>query len=516
MPNTHETYMKAALKQARLAERLGEVPIGCVIVYAGSPHEKPENRRQSEEIAKSKHKTPLVPGQIIATAYNRRNTDKSALAHAEISAIRKASKIIGDWRLDNCVMYVTLEPCQMCAGAIVQARIPTVVIGCMNEKAGCAGSILNILEMPQFNHQANVIRGVLETDCAGVLSGFFQNLRSTLSPSNNTVTPQGTNAGPPESNDAPRMGSLMRRTLALILALTLTACAVTPQGTNVGPPVPVADPAAPPHEIIIPTASALGTAIEENDKAIIDYSNAADGYVMVKYHEATANKLNVLIDGPQGEQYVYGLEPATWAVFTLTEGSGPYTVTLCEQVDGTKFKVVLTAHVEAQITDPLSPFLRPNHHVDYNENSAVVKKAASLAAGMTGFIDIISVVYNFVTSNLEYDEELAQTVESGYLPDIDQVLASGKGICFDYAAVMAAMLRSLGIPTRMVFGYTGEYYHAWVSVYSEEEGWIDNIIHFDGHVWRLMDPTFAAGANGNSEVLSYIGEGQNYLARFQY
>ena len=178
-PNTHETYMKAALKQAKKAARLGEVPIGCVIVYAGSPHENPENRRRSEAIAKSKHKTPLHPGQIIARSYNRRNTDKSALAHAEITAIRKAGKIIGDWRLDHCVMYVTLEPCQMCAGAIIQARIPTVVIGCMNTKAGCAGSILNILEMPDFNHQAKVIRGVLESDCAQTLSGFFQNLRNT-------------------------------------------------------------------------------------------------------------------------------------------------------------------------------------------------------------------------------------------------------------------------------------------------------------------------------------------------
>jgi len=498
MHETHEKYMKAALKQARHAARLGEVPIGCVIVYAGSPHENPENRRQSEEVARRKHKIPLVPGQIIATAHNRRNTDKSALAHAEISAIRKASKIIGDWRLDHCIMYVTLEPCQMCAGAIIQARIPTVVIGCMNEKAGCAGSILNILEMPAFNHQATVIRGILETECAKTLSGFFQNLRSS----------------PPAATKFPaRMPTLL---LAFLLALTLAACSGIPLGFNARPPGVVDTTGVLAHEIVIPTASAPGIAIAENDQAIIDYSNAADGYVMVKYHEVGENKLNVLVDGPQGEQYIYGLEAAAWAVFTLTEGSGEYAITLCEQIDGTKFKVVLTAVADAQINDPLSPFLRPNHHVDYNENSSAIKKAAELTAGMTSFIDIIAVVYNFVIDNLTYDVELARTVESGYLPDIDQVLASGRGICFDYAAVMAAMLRSLGIPTRMVFGYTGEYYHAWVSVYSEEEGWIDNIIYFDGHEWRLMDPTFAAGANGDPEVLSYIGEGKNYLARFQY
>ena len=173
----HEKYMQAALKQAKKAARLGEVPIGCVIVYAGSPHPNPENRRKAETIAAAKHKMALAPGQIIGTGYNRRNTDRTALAHAEITAIKKAGKIIGDWRLDNCVMYVTLEPCQMCAGAIIQARIPAVVMGSMNQKAGCAGSILNMLEMTEFNHQVHVVRGVMEKECTAILKGFFQELR---------------------------------------------------------------------------------------------------------------------------------------------------------------------------------------------------------------------------------------------------------------------------------------------------------------------------------------------------
>ena len=146
----HENYMKEAIKQAKKALALGEVPIGCVIVYQGS---------------------------IIGRGYNRRNTDKSTLAHAEISAIKKASRVIGDWRLEDCTLYVTLEPCQMCAGAIVQARIPQVVIGCMNPKAGCGGSILNILEMPEFNHQCNVTRGILEENCSSLLTTFFTELR---------------------------------------------------------------------------------------------------------------------------------------------------------------------------------------------------------------------------------------------------------------------------------------------------------------------------------------------------
>lgn len=147
---TQIKYMKEAMKQARKAYKLGEVPIGCVIVYQD---------------------------QIIARGYNRRNTDKNTLSHAEITAINRASKKIGDWRLEECTLYVTLEPCQMCAGAIVQARIPSVVIGCMNPKAGCAGSILNLLNMSEFNHQVNVTRGVLEQECSVMLKQFFKELR---------------------------------------------------------------------------------------------------------------------------------------------------------------------------------------------------------------------------------------------------------------------------------------------------------------------------------------------------
>lgn len=145
-----EKYMKEALRQARKAEALLEVPIGCVIV-------------QNDK--------------IIARGYNRRNTDKNTLSHAELNAIRKASKKTGDWRLEDCTMYITLEPCQMCAGAIVQARMGRVVIGAMNPKAGCAGSILNLLEMQQFNHQVEVERGVLEEECSTMLSDFFKMLR---------------------------------------------------------------------------------------------------------------------------------------------------------------------------------------------------------------------------------------------------------------------------------------------------------------------------------------------------
>lgn len=148
--SVHEKFMKEAIKQAKKALLLNDVPIGCVIVY--------ENK-------------------IIARGYNRRNADKSSLAHAELIAIKKACKKIGDWRLEECTMYVTLEPCQMCSGAIVQARIPKVVIGCMNPKAGCAGSVLNLLEVKEFNHQVEVEKGILDEECSTLIKGFFMNLR---------------------------------------------------------------------------------------------------------------------------------------------------------------------------------------------------------------------------------------------------------------------------------------------------------------------------------------------------
>ena len=147
---TDEKYMKAALKEAKKASLIGDVPIGCVLV-------------QNDK--------------IIARGYNRRNADKNTLSHAELSVIKKASKKTGDWRLEDCTMYVTLEPCQMCAGAIVQARIPKVVIGAMNPKAGCCGSVLDLLHVKGFNHQVEMINGVLEEECSSLLTEFFKELR---------------------------------------------------------------------------------------------------------------------------------------------------------------------------------------------------------------------------------------------------------------------------------------------------------------------------------------------------
>ena len=145
-----ERFMRQAITQAKKALKNGDVPIGCVIVREG---------------------------KVIARGYNRRNMDRQSLAHAELMAIKKASKIVGDWRLEDCKMYVTLEPCQMCAGAIVQARMPEVIMGCMNPKAGCAGSVINLLDMEGFNHRVKITKGVLQEECSTMLSDFFKKMR---------------------------------------------------------------------------------------------------------------------------------------------------------------------------------------------------------------------------------------------------------------------------------------------------------------------------------------------------
>ncbi len=148
-----EKYMKEAIKQAKKAAAIGEVPIGCIIVYNG---------------------------KIIGRGYNRRKTDKNTLSHAELVAIKRASKVMDDWRLEDCDMYITLEPCQMCSGAIVQARMKRVYIGCMNPKAGCAGSIFNLLQVPEFNHKVEITKGILEEECSMILKDFFKDLREKV------------------------------------------------------------------------------------------------------------------------------------------------------------------------------------------------------------------------------------------------------------------------------------------------------------------------------------------------
>lgn len=268
--------------------------------------------------------------------------------------------------------------------------------------------------------------------------------------------------------------------------------------------------------IALPAAS--GKTVYSNDKTAIDASNIADGYVMVKYADGTSkSRLKVIIKGPNSENYTYDLaQSGEFEVFPLSAGDGKYTIGVYQNTSGTKYASLISQSVTVKLKDQFAPYLLPNQYVNYNANSKVVSKAAELVSGKEAVLDKTAAVYDFVINNFTYDKQKAATVQSGYLPKVDEILASKTGICFDYAAVMASMLRSQEIPTKLVVGYAGTVYHAWISVYSPEEGWIENVIYFDGKTWKLMDPTFASGAKSSDAIMKYIGDGNNYSAKYYY
>lgn len=276
-----------------------------------------------------------------------------------------------------------------------------------------------------------------------------------------------------------------------------------------------------PAMFTIPVAAASGVCVKKNEKAEIDYSNAKDGYIMVKYLQKTDKRLYVQITGSSGATYQYTLKSnGDYEVYPLSDGNGSYKVNVLERLEDGKAAVVVSVTTDVNLTDEFAPFIRPNQYVNYSKDSETVKKAAELIGGERDLIKRISAVYGYVVENITYDKEKAAKIRDGsisvYLPVVDEILKSGKGICFDYAAVMTAMLRSQGIPCKLVVGYAGDTYHAWINAYSDETGWINNAIYFDGKSWKLMDPTFASSGGQSSEIMKYIGEGSNYKAKYLY
>lgn len=284
--------------------------------------------------------------------------------------------------------------------------------------------------------------------------------------------------------------------------------------------VSIADEAVPlyakPEGSSVKTPVASGAVTFSNNSVMVDASNISHGYVMVQY-TGNASKIKVQVLKSGGETYTYDLNArSAYEVFPLTEGNGTYTVRVLEQVQGTQYGVKFSKDIAVAMADEFEPFLYPNQYVNFSAGSAVVRKGTELAAPAADAIGVVTNVYNFVVNNFTYDTALANSVQSGYLPDIDHVLARKQGICFDYAAVMTAMLRSQNIPTKLVVGYTGSLYHAWVNVYIDGQGWVDNIIYFDGYEWKLMDPTFASSGGNDPSVKEYIKNSSNYKAKYTY
>ena len=264
---------------------------------------------------------------------------------------------------------------------------------------------------------------------------------------------------------------------------------------------------------LMPVAS--GTLTVNTGRAVIDYSNTKDGYVMVNFTGTTATRIKVRITGPT-TVYDYDLPVQTWVTFPLSDGNGTYSLMVLENTTAKKYAKVATASFQVTLADEFAPFLRPNQYVNYSAAPNTLAEASKIVGSETDALKKVELIYSYVVKNLTYDKQKAASVQSGYLPVLDTVLAEKKGICFDYASLMAGMLRSQGVPCKLVVGYAGKAYHAWISVWTAETGWIEGAIYFDGSVWHRMDPTFASSSNSSKSIMQYIGDGSNYTTKYLY
>lgn len=263
------------------------------------------------------------------------------------------------------------------------------------------------------------------------------------------------------------------------------------------------------------TPSADGVTVYQNDFASIDASNTSQGHVMVKYN-GTNEKVKLRITCPDQSCYTYLIsDRGAYDTFPLTAGNGSYALQVLENVAGDTYTVSLAQSINVNIEDEFLPFLYPNQYVNFHTDSKAVSKGSDLAKDTYSDLDVVQNIYNYVIKNISYDTEKAQNVSYGYVPDIDDTLSSKKGICFDYAALMASMLRSQNIPTKLEVGYSGDAYHAWISTYIDDKGWVDDIIQFNGNTWQIMDPTLAA-TNDSAAVKKYIGDGSHYVVKYTY
>ncbi len=266
-----------------------------------------------------------------------------------------------------------------------------------------------------------------------------------------------------------------------------------------------------PH-CLVPAAD--GTAEVHNELASIDYSHSQDGYIMARY-TGSCPKVKMQITGADAVTYTYDLQGDGFEVFPLSAGDGSYQVSILENLIETDYLVCLTTNIQVNLADEFGPCLYPNQYCWFDASDDAVAKAAELAKEADSDLAVVENIYNFIITSITYDYDKARSVPSGYIPNVDDTLQSGTGICLDYAAAMTAMLRSQRIPTRLEVGYVGEAYHAWISTYITDVGWVNGIVEFDGKNWKLMDPTYAA-SNGEKELKKFIGDGSGYLVKYIY
>ena len=270
-----------------------------------------------------------------------------------------------------------------------------------------------------------------------------------------------------------------------------------------------------PPALPVSVSAQQGELVERNERAAIDYSHTAQGYVMVYVERDSGRRWKAQVKGPT-TTYTYNLTPQLWAAFPFSDGNGDYQITVYENVSGNSYAAVLVHSCTVTLENEFAPFLHANQFVDYDAAPNTVAKAAELTAQSPDALAKVAAIYEYVVKEMTYDRELAATAKSGYLPVLDTVLEKKSGICFDYAALMTGMLRSQGVPCKLVVGYAGTVYHAWISVWTQEHGWVDSVVYFNGSTWQRMDPTFASNGGKDPAILRYIGDGSNYTARYFY
>lgn len=268
----------------------------------------------------------------------------------------------------------------------------------------------------------------------------------------------------------------------------------------------------------VPLPTASGAVTCGNEVVTIDSSNSSDGYICVSY-TGTCPKVKLILTGPDDYKCTYDISGKGYEAFPLTAGNGSYSVGIYENIVDTSYSTCYTTSLEVMLRDEFAPYLRPSQYCNYTEDTKAVQLASELRKYEENDLAFVTAVYNYIIENISYDHDKANAASSGsltgYISDMDASLEAGKGICLDYAAIMTGMLRSQRIPTRLEVGYAGEAYHAWISVYLSEVGWVNGIIEFDGQSWRLMDPTFGA-STGEKELKKFIGDGSNYTVKYIY
>lgn len=294
--------------------------------------------------------------------------------------------------------------------------------------------------------------------------------------------------------------------IILIFVFLLSASGCSSSGTKSEEP-----PVYSPLQVLVPEAP--GKEILGSSPLTLDISNITQGY-LTAVSDSQDQKMNVQLTDENGTVYSYFISPGESAVIPFSSGSGNYQICCYQQIDGTQYAALFANTLEVSLENEFLPFLYPNQYVNFSPESEASKLALSMVSEDTSDVDALQAIYDYVTENLTYDYDLADTVESGYLPDVDATLESKKGICFDYAALTTAMLRSRDIPCKLQIGYSGTVKHAWVSVYIRSKGWVDKAVEFSGDSWSRMDPTFDSNSDDEETIQQYIGNDDNYIVQF--